>query len=99
MISAVGLLALSLWNLEAPVDQHDLGNAVKAMQEDLPWTAPLKVTAYCLQCDNPYTLRVKMTNGKRNHTIDCVRPWRTFSWMCDDANLEHEYGCLQQRMR
>lgn len=71
-------------------EEEDRANALSTMEEDLPWTAPFEIQRTCLQSDSPYTIRFSLIHGESSHLIDCLRPWRTTTWICMEEEDEIE---------
>lgn len=73
---------------EPTFEEEDKVDALKAMEEDLPWTPAFALQDSCLQSAYPYTIRFTLTHGESIREVDCLRPWRTHTWMCFDEELE-----------
>ena len=53
------------------------------MHSSMPWTETVVRDAYMLHDGSPYTIRFLLKRAESDRaTIDCVRPWRTFTWRC-----------------
>ena len=75
-------------------EDTDRTNALRTMEEDMPWTIPFQVRRTCLQSDSPYTIRFMLKHGESSAMIDCLRPWRTSTWICmEEEEIENAMEC------
>lgn len=82
MLLAVILL---LSKLQGSVDVEDFVMVMHNMEEEIPWTWTFSVKHYCLVNDAPYSIRAALEKGETTRYIECSRPWRVISWMCEEV--------------
>mgnify|MGYP004187555157 CR=1 FL=1 len=80
MVLSWMLLAL----VPSMLDDKDVAAALTQVEQALPWTWQFSVTHVQLQEVSPYTLRFDFVKGETERQVDCQRPWRSNSWMCDE---------------
>ena len=80
----------------ASYESADKQSAIEAMENDLPWTVAFSISRTCLQSTAPYTIRFGLGHGETFKTVDCLRPWRTNTWLCldvDRADIPDDEEC------
>ena len=86
----IALLAASLSeaSLQGTVDAEDLRDAIRTIEAELPWSASFRGHHCCLVDNVPYTMRVALSRapGHVRRHVDCVRPWRVVSWICQEVD-------------
>ena len=76
---------LLLSKLQGWVDMEDFLMAMHNVEDEIPWTWTFRVKHYCLVDDSPYSIRVALEKGETIRHIECSRPWRLISWMCEEV--------------
>lgn len=92
----ITLLLIS--KLQGSVDVEDFIMAMHNVEDEIPWTSTFSVKHYCLVDEMPYSMRIAFEKEETVRHIECSRPWRLISWMCeevkntcDDFNIQVKY--------
>jgi hypothetical protein len=70
------------------VDNNDYLSALKYADEDpyIGWSSEFTPQKVCFVDDHPYTIRIEYSKGETLKNLNCMRPWRTMSWFCEEVN-------------
>ena len=78
-------IILLLSKLQGSVDMEDFLTAVHSIEDEIPWTWTFDIKHYCLVNDSPYRIRFAFEKGETARYIECWKPWRVSSWMCEEV--------------
>lgn len=90
---------LLLSNLQGSVHVQDLRVAMKTVEQEMPWSWAFHIKHYCLVDNAPYTMRIALEKGETVRHAECIQPWRSFSWICEERETTCETLELQYEQR
>ena len=85
LLTALALF-ITTWPTYLTADFEDFTQALDAMETELPWTWPFTIKTHCVQNAQPFTIRFDLQHGASLRTVNCVRPWRTFTFRCGEVD-------------
>ena len=69
-------------------EYSDVIHAIECARNDdkILWVNEYVPKRYCLFETNPYTIKIEFEQEQLSKILICQRPWRVFTWICEESN-------------